>query len=278
MRLTYFHTFDLDGLGTQTQYPVGTTSGLVSLYGGGFDTLGGAINLQPRQVSYQFDLTNCDTTTLREQLDQFQAAMMHGRGMLRAINRDGLRLQTWAKVISASEARGPGSAGYQTVDVTFELFYPYWLAEDDEVYHLDDGLTFDSGWNFAYDRTDTAVITGATTPLSIDNIGAVPVARSLIIVTPRTGASLSAIRIHNITNHHEFTFSAPLAEGETLYIDTLSKTVHVDGSDAYNALDIGDRQRLWMALETGVNSMEIEAQDVTGTVDLTWAWARHYVL
>ena len=138
MRLIQFHTYTLDGYGAQTQYPVKASSGLIPLYGGGFDSLGGAINLQPRQVAYHFDITQDDAYTIREKVDLFQAAMMHGRGLLRAINRDDVRVQTWAKVTSIDLVREPGGAGYQAIDVTFEMAYPYWLNSADEPNSLDD--------------------------------------------------------------------------------------------------------------------------------------------
>ena len=282
MRLTKFHTYSLDGLGTQTQYPVGTVSGLVPLYNGGFDALGGAINLQARSVSYQFDLTKDNAATIRDKINLFQAAMMHGRGLLHAINRDDVPLQTWGKVSSVDAVRGPGSGGYQTLNVDFEVFYPYWMNSNDEPetgLYFDDGLLLDTaGLTLSYGNSDTTTITGADTAFTVDNTGPVPVPRNLIIITPRAGASIGEFTLHNTTNHYQFSFTDALAAEETLYIDTASKTIHIDGTDAYDLFTVGEVQRLWMVLDPDDNDIEITTADVVGTTDVTWVWSRHYVL
>jgi hypothetical protein len=278
VRLTKFHDFIFDGGGAQTQHALGTYGGLVSLYGGGFDTQGGAINLQPRQIGYTFELTEGDST-IREQIDDFMAAVMHGRGLLHGIDRDETRVQTWAKVTSVNMDREAGSAGVQAIEVTFEMPYPYWLNTDDEpATMLDDSADFDGSWTFSYGNTTTDTITGTSETVTINNTGPIAIPRNLIIIKPRSGASLGAFTLHNTTNHHEFEFGDSLAAEETLYIDTLSKTIHIDGTDAYDDLTVGDRQRLWMVLDAGSNSIDIDSASVSGTVDLTWCWSRHYVL
>ena len=183
-----------------------------------------------------------------------------------------------AKVIGVDLQRGAGDRERQPVTLIFEVPYPYLLASADEPAMLDDGLALDSAWNLDGNNQSTLVIDAMSESLAIANSGPVPIARQLITVTPRAGATLSGLLIHNTTNHHRLAWRGTLAAGETLYIDTLSQHVHVDGTAAYADLTVEARQRLWMRLEPGSNAIVMTATSLAGTVDLVWNWSRHYLL
>lgn len=280
MRFTQFHTATLYPDDAADSMPFSAASVLVQMPGGAYDPLGGRLDLQARRIARTFSLTADpeEAVTIQDKLDALQTAIAHGRGLLRGELRDGTAVQTWAKVIGVDARYGSGDLGQQPITLTFELPYPYLLASADEPAILDDGDLFDGAWSLDYGNGSTLAIDATSEALSIDNTGPVPIPRHLITVTPQAASEISGLTIHNTTNHYKLAWAGTLTAGETLYIDTLSQLIHVDGTPAFADLTVETQQPLWMRLEPGVNAIAVTATSVTGDVDLAWYWSRHYLL
>lgn len=278
MRFTQFHTAPLYPDDAVDTMPISAASALVQLPGGAYDQLGHALDLQARRITRSFGLSVEEGLTIQDKLDALQAAILHGRGLLRAELRDGTPVQTWAKVVGIDQRFAPGDLGIQPISLIFELPYPYLVASADEGPALDDGLVFDGTWTLEGGNKSTLTVNGVSEALAIDNTGPVPIPRHLITLTPQAASAIGGIVIHNTTNHHLLEWGGALAAGETLYIDTLSQLIHVDGSPAYADLVVQPAQRLWMRLEPGANAITITCDSITGDVDLAWYWSRHYLL
>jgi hypothetical protein len=280
MRINKFYTVPLWDDDAGDSMPLGGGGAMAALYGGGYDQLGGATNWQARQFTRRFNLMRTPGSEVRDKLDDLSMAIDNGRSLLRGELDDGTAIETLATCRSAGYQWQPGDAGKRPVSLVFEAPYPYWLLSADEPVKLSDGYLIDSPAEFTldYGNNTAAALTSTSQDVVLTNSGPVSIPRSTIIIAPQAASSISDITIWNTANNQRLRWSGSLTAGQTLYIQTLSKSAHVDGSGAYADIEVDSRQRLWMTLAPGSNTITITSAALTGTIDLTWAYSQHYLI
>ncbi len=275
MRLYSFGGIVLPVANGDQQMPIEARSSLVKLPNGSFDQDGSDLYRDPVMIAYKGQI-NEDMDT---ELDTLLSMVGSGRRLLVAIMRDGTHYrQTWAKLKSAKRSAKAGEwEYYQPVDFTFEMNYPYWLASEDEPWYLDHGYLLDDGLFLDDGHLEEETINANPFSFTIANTGTSEVPRGTITLTVAAASSLTNPRFENAANGNWFEISAALVAGDSVVIDFLSKTITINGVDAYNQFTIEAKQGDWMALERGNNVITITADAIAGTTDLVWAWARHYL-
>jgi len=248
-----------------------------ALRGGSFDGDGAAVWPEARTFTRSFELWNTTAQTIQEQMDLLKTEVARGRRILVAETRDGDQRQTWAKCVGCTESMAPGGLGIQGISATFRAMYPYWTASEDEPYYFDDGNYFDGGWYLDSGNVTAETISTTSTTLTITNNGSAGFVRGVLSVTAGAGEGFTNLHIRNKTNSYELWWNDTLAANETLRIDFNTMTAEVDFVDAYAGIVIPASQMDWMRIEPGVNNIVVNVDSVTGTPDLRWEWARHYL-
>jgi len=274
MRLIQFGGLALSEYGGEDSFPVAARSAVVGMQNGGFDQDGTAVWFQSRTVTRRMMLVD----PIDSQLDTLYGALGMGQRILTAVLRDNTtRRQTWAKVTSIECERGAGTLGQQPVVVHWSMLYPFWMASADEPWYLDNGLLLNATatWYLDAGKIETQAITSSPWAFTVTNAGAAVVRRGTITITPAAAASIVDPWIANLTTGEWVRYVGTISAGQALEIDLLTKTATLNGVDVYANVLVSNRLD-WLTLAVGSNSIRVTGT-VTGTVTLTWAWARHYL-
>ena len=272
MRLISFGGCLLPEGGGETSTPITARSGLLVMPDGAFDQDGVGIVLQPNKISRRMIITD----DIDETVDDLLTWLGRGRRILVAKMRDDItRRQTWAKMTSVEREMKTGYLGQQPLVVGFEQDYPFWIATADEPFYLDQGDYLNSGLSLDLGHIEVQSITGVTTAFTISNTGVAAVVRGMLTVT--AGTSLSNLRMENAANGMAFEWSGTLAAGNILTVDFLSRSVQHNNENDYASFSIPEAQIDWMRLEIGDNPITVRCGAISGTAQLWWRWARHYL-
>jgi hypothetical protein len=275
MHLTDFGTVALPQEDQRVDLPMTARNSLLRLPGGGFDLDGATAYLQSPTITIHCEVVEEDVDALASLIYREAAK---GRRLLRGIMRNGTdRRQTWAKLLSIKRPRRPGTLGHQPLDITLIQDYPYWLASEDEPFHLNDGRFFDDGEFFDSGNREEWDITTTSHNFTINNNGDVIVPRGLIVVEPQSGADITNLRITNDNDLTFLNYTGTLSDGDWLSIDILEKAILKNGDGAYGELIQSNTNIDWMLLYLDDNSITVTCDStITGTTKIYWAWARHY--
>lgn len=278
MRLTQFREVALPAGDKQDAFTAQARAALVNLPGGGaFDQDGAAYIGQAVQLAVSLTLYDTETASIEAQFSTLVTALARGRALLRAEDRDGTRLQTWAKATAIQHPRNPGDLGLQKVSLVFSLPYPFWLYSDDEPVYLDDGLVLDDGWYLDSGHKTSVSLATTTTSLTLTNTGEVALTRSRLLLVPDAGAALTNLVIVNHTTGERVSWTGTLSAGEVLELDFGTETIRLNAVDDYASLDKPTRQLRWLTLALGANNITISTDNLTGTVAAHWYWSRQAV-
>lgn len=261
-----------------TDYQVVGRSSLEPLARGAIDLDGQEFFAQSHDITHELTFFGSEGQTSEEQVSAFLAQAARGRSILSARTRDGLDIQTWAKVLSAEYVSPPGSTGgYQSMSVTFELDHPYWYATDDEPLYLDTGWFLDNGYLLDAGNVSTTTITSAITNWTLIYTGSVRNYKGHIVVVPRSGASLTSITIRNSTTDEQISWSDSLAYSDELLFEMLTQSVLVNNVGDYINFTSPATQVGWLTLAPGNNTIKITSSGVSGIIDVYWYWSRSYL-
>jgi hypothetical protein len=260
----------------ESSTPIAARSALVQLADGAFDQDGYEAHFNPQRLSYRCEIFGQPGQDVDDELDILLTALGEGRKILKAKMRNGVEYrQTWAKIISVQRERGAASPYRQPVILELEQDYPYWLASSDEPWYLDNGDVLDIDLGLDAGNFETKSITSTPHNSTITNSGTIRCRRGTISIIPEIGASIVNPKIENFTSGDWIKFTGTISAGSTLSIDLLSRTVEIDGVDAYSGFSVSNK-RTWMELERGDNLIRVTGM-VSGTIILRWLWARHYL-
>lgn len=294
MRLLQFGGIVLPQLNGQFNSPVAYRSSVVALQNGGFDQDGNDSYLESKVISYQFWLSPAETavSAIDTMIENLYREASQGRRRLLAIKRDGTVVSALCKLVQAQVGVDsrlwaqasilPDVVGYDTMAMTFELSYPYWLAVEDESKLLDAGWVADGSFTFAIsDSVETITLNSGTLSDSIviDNTGNTAHERLIITITAQTG--VSATSLFNITNSETgqyIEWFGSLVDGDVLVIQTLLQTVKINGDNDYVNAFIPSGQIPFLSVQLGTNTFAISFGSITGgDVEVSIEHARHYV-
>jgi len=279
MQLTKFGGVPLPTIDEDLTVPFETYSNIVALPYGSFDEHGQGSVLAPYVLTRTFKIACGENDhPLNTQLDTLMRAFASGRKVLEANWRDGVRRQTFAKVINGVRPRRSNDKKYQELTVTFRIDYPYWFDSADEPHYLDHELLLDSGLfldgQYAFSTIDV------TTPspfLTITTESTMQIRRGTLILTPVVAGSITDITLTNLANQMVLHINGNLPYGSQIVIDFLSRSCKKDTLNFYSAIEIPSGQMDWMVLELGENIIQSEALALDGRTEVEWHWADTFI-
>lgn len=275
MHVVRFGNIEFPQEDQETGFPFTARLSMMEMPYGAFDQDGNGSVIRPRNLSLRFSVVDDE---IEDVTDSLMSEVGRGRRILVAKTRAGQLRQTFAKVIDVQREQRPGMSGYQPMVFTLFQDYPYWLATDDEPRYLDNGEYLDAEWNFDAGHIEQESITASPHVFTVSNSGTAAVIRGLVGIEPQAAATITDIRITNLTNGQWWQWSGDLTEDDSVLVDWLSKSVLFNSSPGgYENVAISDDQVDWMTLELGDNEIEITGTGISGTISFTWQWSRHYL-
>ena len=288
MRLVKFGSIDLPQNNATDSLPVSFRSSLVALRGGGYDQDGAAVYPEIRTISRNFFVFDDGITDIDTVINNLYKEAHKGRQILFAKLRDDTQWVAEAKLLSAStkprssiyipDSIGTLAKGYEMMNITFELSYPYWQLADDTTIQFDTGYVLNDGWflDSAQVTEHNMVASGET--FSLNNTGGVAIFKGKIILTvPGGGGAITDFRITNDDTGHYVQRDGALSADDVWTIDWLTQTADLNGSNDYantsrniNLMDI-------FALQLDTNNFTVTGTSITGTQNVKIEWARHYI-
>lgn len=287
MRIVQFGEVVFPQFNASQQLPVSFRSSVVPLRGGGFDQDGANSYPESKNVNVRYQVSGVDTTDIDTLINSLYTEASKGRRLLVARLRDDELWQAEAKLLQASTSPDArvymptslgDNLGYESMQLSFELAYPYWLATEDaqkfldEGWFMNDGITLDSG-------SETEIVTSSlVNNFTIDNNGGVSHEYSTLIITALAGASITDVLVENLTTGEELLWEGTIATGEALTIETLPQTIRLDGIDAWEDTTLPNTQIGFWKLALGENNFRVTFTSVAGgDAQINYQWARHYI-
>ena len=272
MRLTHFAGYALPVNNASDDMDIDARSSLITLPGGAFDMDGSRLVATSNQVRRSFVIVE----DIDDTVDAVVAALAKGRRILKGLLRDeGTYRQTWGKTTSVSRRRTAVMAAYQELTVTWDRDYPYWMTTANEPKYLDNGEVFDDAWVLDAGNKTSITVAASPTAQTINNTGGCTIPKLRIVIV--AGTSITDLRIYNKTTSQWIQYNGALVTGDVVEIQTLSKTVEKNNSDAYSSLAIGSDQVDWLELVTGNNELELTCAAITDTTTVHVYWSEHYL-
>jgi hypothetical protein len=151
--------------------------------------------------------------------------------------------------------RRPQYLFYQPVGLTFEIKDPGWNGRGYGLpWYLNDGTLLDDGEYLDMDNTIT--LDGSPKSATITNGGNRTVTATIVTFTA-AGNAISAITF--ACGSCNWTFSGSVAAGKVLTVDTGTRSIRNDGTDAYSyfTLNAGHTVADWLQLDPGANAVTI---------------------
>lgn len=254
-------------------------SGLIILKNGAFDQDGNDFIALPTNPSHKTRIPKgYDGVALDETIRLLRRAQGRGRQNLIAKRLDGSFWQVPAKLRAVSAPASARDYGCeQVITLDFEMSYPFWINTDDAPLRTDEGHTTDEGLTTDAGHIEQWELSSTNENFVIDNTGDMPVPKGVVTITPRSGASVTGIRFTNGLNAKYFELDTTLDDTEIAVVDLGPQVVQINSSDAYDIFVTPNTQVDWMSLGLGENAITVTADSITGIVDITWAWQRHYL-
>jgi len=230
--------------------------------------------LAPRQIILEFDIMPSATETFDDLLQALSQALPVAEDEYEiAFQVPGVANGVTARILGRTRKRDIG--------VDLEYFYGYAkprfqiIASDPRIYAEAQSLamvglpTTEGGRTYprTYPRTYGSVSTGGT--ITANNAGTFSTPVVFTLTGPATNPT-----IENVTQGKSLEFNIVLASGETLVIDTDSRTVLLNGTASrYSALMASSE---WFDLDPGDNQIDYRAATSTiSEITATWrsAWS-----
>ena len=290
MRLYQFGSVILPQLNGSQQLPVNWRASVIPLRGGGFDQDG--VNSYPEEkvITATFwvsvNAVDSQVTDIDDFIDDITSEGALGRRILVAQMRDGGLRQCEAKMIQCTIQPNvrlyvPDSItsldGYEPVNVSFQVAYPYWKEVADAQLFADEGWAADSGLNADSGQVQEETISSTTTIFEINNTG-VEHEDTVLVITGNTGVTVTDVTIDNNTTGEQLAWSGTIGAGEVLTIRTLPQTIDLDGTGEFDNVTLPNDQLGFWKLAKGVNEFEITCTSVSGgTATLQLYWQRQYL-
>lgn len=288
MRLTQFGSVTLPQFNAVQSLPVPFRSSVIPLRGGGYDQDGENSYPESKVMNASFWVSPDETGGVDSFINSLYSEASLGRRILRATLRDNTTIwEIEAKLIQASA--GPDSRtyaidsmtgvdGYERVQVSFEVVYPYWQAEGDTGYFLDTGLFMDDGIVLDSGAGESLTTSSASNPITVTNSGGAAHENLQISVEGLTGVTATDVEIVNTTTGESIAWDGSLGVGDVLLIKTLPQTIQKNGANEYANTTLGTNQIGFMHLELGDNEFEVNFGSISGgNVQIEIKFARHYL-
>lgn len=277
MHLIKFGTVNLPGDNGEHAMPIGARSALVDLPNGSFDQDGSDLFLESQTVNFSATV-NATNGEVDGQVNALIQQLGKGRNILRARLRDNLtEWVTYAKITAVQRvANAEKYEEEQPIVVRFVQDYPYWMNAADGFY-FDTGYYFDAGHVFDGLYSDQS-ITASPHAFTIAYDGTAKTGMGTITIVPNAASSISNVRVVNGLTGQGFTYTGTLNAADRLIVDFLTKTVELNGANAYANFALDSAQQVdWMELEIGDNNISVYGAGIAGTIKLYWQYKRHYL-
>jgi len=237
-----------------TEYTLGTVpadgSGILSVGADVWDSYGSqrAPAKFPMPVRYQGIVSQSTLAALRTEFDGLRALTGQREWLYRTANNDATVQQALARLVSVDVQRSVEHSYHFELIFNFLQLGPWrgnshsdWRFDSGEV--LDDGLTFDA--------TDfQTTFASASAGLTLLNSGNLPVEDAVLTVTAGSG-TISNVAV--VGTGIDWQILTTVAAGQSLVVDCGSRSVQVNGTDAYRNFSLGNNHSLrnWLYLEPG---------------------------
>ncbi len=226
------------------------TGHYVALPGGGvYDPIGTAqAGRGATRIRLLCDLTGEDAADLKSQFNALRQQIGLRRPLHRRWNCDAEDTEwTWARLEELRADTQPRLPLWLPVELRFLLLSPYWHGIE-----------------------RTAEFVGGSGDVTLANSGTITVTHATITVTGITTMS-SGISITNDTlSGVGWAWGGSLGAGDVLVVDTLSKSVTLNGAAAYDDFTLAGDSAEWLPLAPGGNLIEIHAAAGSASVQFEW--------
>lgn len=246
--------------GVQTT-PLLINNNVVTLATGGIDLSGNNLSLGPRQFSMQFLIAKPETNGPNDAILRTMLVELNkGINLLKILSDDNIEYYGYAKLNSFSTSIVSSNSCQLSVNLIFDVFYPYLWPVTETVNFLDTGLLLDGsfdldhgiGWTVISGNVNTPINFSITVPSgsnSLENLFLfLDVQRSIVPQNARFGFTLT-----NNTNGYKITAISPVNENETAYkteVYTGTKTALGE-----TVVTVPTNQYKWFRLEPGINDL-----------------------
>lgn len=288
MRLTQFGSVTLPQFNAIHNLPVPFRSAVMPLRGGGYDQDGEASYPESKVIGASFWVSPAEVSNVDDFINSLYTEASLGRRILQATLRDNETI--WiieAKLIQAATAPDArtyapedmtGVEGYERVQVSFELVYPYWQVAGDTGFFLDTGLFMDDGIVLDVGTGESLTTGSASNSLTVENAGGAAHENMQISIEGLTGVTATDVEIINTTTGESISWDGTLSDGDILMIKTLPQSIQKNGANEYANTTLGTNQVGFMHLELGDNEFEINFGSISGgNVQIEIKFARHYL-
>lgn len=291
MRLTQFGSITFPQFNAIQQLPVPFRSSVVPLRNGGFDQDGEASYLETKILQVSFWVNPVEVNDVDDFINALYGEAAAGRQIIRATLRDNSTIwQTEGKLVQATSApdsrnyildsiaSAQGLEGYERVQASFEIVYPYWQVQGDLGNFLDTGLFMDDGVLLDVGVGESLTTSSASNSITVDNAGSVAHENIEISIEGLTGVTVTDIEINNLSTQESIVWDGVLAVGDKLVIKTLPQTIQKNGDNEYANTTLGANQIGFMHLALGENEIEVDFGSISGgNAQIEIKFARHYV-
>lgn len=285
MRIISFAGYVYPEYESESAVPVKIRDNSIPLRNGAYDADGTEAVFEPFTVTMRFVVAPTETETIDQQIDRLKARLARS-GTLVAEMDDGEIRQVQAKTITLETERKSGAieAIQRSVVHTVRVDYPFWLRTNDLGWRWGGGV---KRWGDSLPwgiQIFSQALTATSTTFTIDTApGTAPIRRGQIALKPRAGSTFTNLVITNTRNNQFFSWIGTVGAGQTLLIDLLPQSIKLNGTSVYSTMFVPGTQLEWLRLEQGneigssLNPIRVQFLNITGTVDLTWTYARHFL-
>lgn len=234
---------------------------------GGYDDYGAeAAPGEIGQVQVYCWIEAADPEAMTEKLDDLAEMAGWGAGRLYMQPTDTLLAERWcrARINAIDWSQNAKSTPHRRVQVqfNFQVAYPRWFEEGNEVNRWGDGTAWASGavWGGGGTEINASGVLTETTVTIAGNA----ITQPRIRIVPGVGDSCENPVVQRIgaggAVEDEVSYTGVIAAGEVLEINTRSLAVTLDGADAYtSAFDF--ENPAWLRLYRGENRLRVLFED-----------------
>lgn len=288
MRLTQFGSVSLPQFNAVHNLPVPFRSSVIPLRGGGYDQDGENSYPESKVLSASFWVSPAEVASVDDFINELYTQASLGRRILQATLRDNTTI--WiaeAKLVQAATAPDArtyapedmtGVEGYERVQVSFEMVYPYWQVAEDTGFFLDTGLFMDDGIVLDQGTRESLTTNSASNSLTVSNNGGAAHENIQITVEGLAGVTITDVEIINTTTGESIAWEGTLGAGDVLLIKTLAQTIQKNGDNEYANTTLGTNQIGFLSLILGDNEFEVNFGAIAGgNAQIEIKFARHYL-
>jgi len=255
MRLTAFGDYDLPQFNKLDTISLGEASGSVApiIGNGAYDTYGTAdAPERALVVSTAFEIVETSATAVQTKRDALRA-LVGKRDRLWARFPDASLRFAWARLARLRMERNYEHVHYQPVAMDFEIVTPGWRGG--LAWSLDDGELLDTG--LLLDHRGGTWTPAASADSTIVTTDGNRMVRDALFVVVAGSDSISQIRVQ--VGSCDWTWKSTVPAGKALLINSGTKSVTLDGADAYTymTLNAGHTVADWLQLQPGNNTVTL---------------------